>query len=86
MRAVAGATAERAAGRDGAPSARAIAGWIALVQRGGPLPDAYADSVREAAAGPVAQVPHRLLDLLFPRLAADGAFVALVESKLEEVR
>ncbi|NQX28226.1 mannitol dehydrogenase family protein [Microbacteriaceae bacterium VKM Ac-2854] len=68
--------AERAAGRSGAASIRALSAWIALHLDGAALPDAHADALAAAVAAPD-PVPA-LLALVSPDLAADPALVAAV--------
>lgn len=80
VRAVAIAVAERAEGRDGAASARAIGAWIALLIAGVELPDAHSAVVRAALEGGREGAPHRLLAVLDGDLARDADFVASVES------
>jgi fructuronate reductase len=80
------ARAERAAGRDAAACARAIAAWIALLLAGTDLPDAQAAAVQAARAGDEAGVTKRLLSLLDGNLASDTEFLSSVEAAVASFR
>lgn len=73
--------AERAAGREGAASLRAIAAWIALVRAGGGAQDARRTAIDQArqAADPV----RALLGILDPALATDEIGAAVAAAGLE---
>lgn len=68
--------AERAAGRSGEASIRALSAWVALHLEGAALPDAQAEAIATALAAPD-PVPA-LLALVSPELAADPELVAAV--------
>jgi fructuronate reductase len=80
------ATAERAAGRDAAGSARAIGGWIALLLQGVELPDAQAADIKGALAEGRDGVESRLLALLDCDLARDADFLAVVQRNVASLR
>lgn len=71
--------AERAAGRDGAASIRAIGSWLALVRSGASLPDALAPSI-EAALASGDGAYEALVRLIDDRLADDDELFAAIRA------
>lgn len=80
VRVAAVALLERAAGRDAAGCARAVAAWVALLRTGRRLADAQFAAVETALGDGDAGCVPRLVALLDDTLGQDAGFVASVQS------
>jgi fructuronate reductase len=78
--------AERAAGRLPAAAALILGAWVAHLRGAGPpVVDPRADTLVEAASGPLADAVRRVLGLLDPALPDDDGLVAAVTHRAEEL-